>query len=154
VLLDSVNAALDLLLPADPDPATPDAEQAQQAREFLLYKLYAAFELGKQVRDQLPAAMSSWRETRHPKSGRVSGRLEHDRGAKFMLYVLVDAFLFEAGSIRDALAQVANAIFTVGVEVDRFDLGQKVLRVLEREGETSGLKSWFQRPHPPWRVAD
>ena len=127
-------------------------EAVRLATEFLLFKLHAAFDSGERIRQQIPAAMSSVKQI--PLGGtRVGGTFEIDPEARFMLYLLVDSFLFEAGSIRDALAQVANAVFGLGVPVDEVDLGNRIVRKLQATATTTGLEAWFQKDaHPGWLV--
>ncbi len=98
------------------------------------------------VREQLPAAAAAL--------GQEAGSftVTVDRAARFALFVLVDSFLFEVGSVRDAVAQLANAVFESGVATNYMQLGRKVLQRLKTgSAGKAGLEAWFEEPdHPAW----
>ena len=142
-LLGPVVAALDALLATRPG-AVVATKPAQDAKEFLEFKLYAALHTADQVREQLPAAASAL--------GQEAGKftVTVDRQARFALFVLVDSFLFEVGSVRDAVAQLANAIFETGVATSHTQMGREVLQRLHpgRTGK-AGLEAWFEEADQP-----
>jgi len=142
-LLDPVVAAIDALLATRPR-AVVAAKPAQDAKEFLEFKLYAALHTCDQVRAQLPAAATSL--------GQEAGSftVAVDYNARFVLFVLVDSFLFEAGSVRDAVAQLANAVFETGVAMSHVQLGREVLQRLNPGGTgKAGLEAWFEEADQP-----
>jgi hypothetical protein len=138
-LLTPMVTALDRLIAASPRGAQLDA-----ARDFLEFKLYAAIHVGNQIREQLSERMSE--VTSGPDE--LEARVDH--AARFALYVLVDGFLFETGSIRDALLQLVNVAFDLGIRDDDKAL---VIKVRERMNVTSqsetGLESWIEAARSP-----
>ncbi len=142
-LLDPVVAAIDALLATRPHTIVA-AKPAQDAKEFLEFKLYATLHTADQVREQLPAAAAAL--------GQEAGSfaVTVDRAERFALFVLVDSFLFEVGSARDAVAQLANAVFEIGVSTSHMQLGREVLHRLKQGGAaTVGLEEWFEEADQP-----
>ena len=83
-------------------------EAVRLATEFLLFKLHAALDSGERIRQQIPAAMSSVKQI--PLGGiRVGGTFEVDPEARFMLYLLVDSFLFGLKSPTFHVQKNSNA---------------------------------------------
>jgi len=142
VFLDPVIAAIDALIAARSDAA----QSVGDAKEFLEFKVYATLHIGDQIREQLPAAASAL--SREGDSFNVT----FDHGARFALFLLVDSFLFEAGSIRDAVAQLANAAFAIGVATDDTRLADKVRHYLKPDGtKETDLEAWFEdTAQPDW----
>jgi hypothetical protein len=142
-LLEPVVLALDAVTAA----AQGRGYQARAAGEFLEFKLYATLHLGEQIREQLKTATS---EAHTGVSGSIEVSL--DREARFALYVLVDSFLFESASIRDALLQFVNAAFNLGIAEDDRGLAGKVRERLGITRTSSrGLEDWIEQSRcPAW----
>jgi len=142
-LIDPVLTALDVIIAA----AECRGCDARAAGEFLEFKLYATLHVGDQIRDQLQTATSV-------AAPGIGGTIEVslDRAARFALYVLVDGFLFESVSIRDALLQFANAVFGLRIAHDDRDILNKLKQGLQitRDNNT-GLEEWIdQSRYPSW----
>jgi hypothetical protein len=145
-LIGPVLTALDAIIAA----AQCRGYDARAAGEFVEFKLYATLHVGDQIRDQLQTATSV-------AAPGVDGVIEVslDRAARFALYVLVDSFLFESVSIRDALLQFVNMVFGLGIADDDRDILNKLKQCLPvtRDSNTgleewvdqSGCPSWFTR---------
>jgi len=142
VLLDPVIRAIDALLAT----TTTARAQSEDAKEFLEFKIYAALHVADQIREQLSAAAS----TLSREGDSLTAAFDH--AARFALFVLVDSFLFAAGSVRDALAQLANAAFAAGVPWDVTRLADKVRQYLSPDdAQKTGLEGWFDdEAHPDW----
>jgi len=142
-LIDPVLTAIDGIIAA----AERRGSDARAAGEFLEFKLYATLHIGDQIRNQLQTATSV------AEAG-VDGVIEVslDRAARFALYVLVDGFLFESVSIRDALLQFVNMVFGLRISEDDRDILKKLKQGLQipRDGNT-GLEEWIdQSRYPSW----
>jgi hypothetical protein len=138
-LLAPMVSALDGLI-----AAVPPTSQLDAAREFLEFKVYATIHVADQIRKQLSERMSE------ATSGHDGLVVTVDPAARFALYVLVDSFLFEAGSIRDALLQLVNLAFDLGIRDDDPALVGKVRARMNvgMQSET-GLEPWITR-QPSW----
>jgi len=113
------------------------------AGQFVEFKLCATFHLAEQIREGLrPTAAEPKQDD--------SAAPTLSKGEKFALYVLVDSFLFEGASIRDALLQFVNAIFDLGIAESDTRMGASVRTRLSTicTGPT-GLEEWME-PSQPW----
>jgi hypothetical protein len=142
-LLDPFLAALD----AAASSAQRRGADARAAAEFVEYKLYAAVHLGDQICEQLDSG-TSWMRPLADGGAEIS----IDNRARLALYVLVDSFLFQCASIRDALLQFVNVVFPLGIPDDDRWFTNRVREQL-RVSDTSntGLEEWIQQAQcPPW----
>jgi hypothetical protein len=118
-------------------------EQASVAGQFVQYKLFATYHLADQIREQLLPTTAAPKQ-----DGSAAPTLSKEE--KFALYVLVDSFLFEGASIRDALLQFANVIFDLGIAESDRGMGASVRRRLSAICiGTTGLEEWME-PSQPW----
>ena len=122
-------------------------EDAKAASRFLAFKLDATLHIGDQIREELKTPISSL-------MGAPDGALKvaHNRGGRFGLYVLVDAFLFESVSIRDALLQFVNVAFGLGIAENCRSLDKKVRQRLGvTDTSATGLEEWITpKRYPTW----
>ena len=128
------NRLLDVLVPPElPEPRHRGevTDPSQRARSFVRLKLDATFHAGDQIK------MAS------------AVLIQHIRTTDVAFRVIVDSFLFEASSVRDALGQLANAVFDLRIPIDSPELGKDVIKKLK--GTATGLDPWFQRDkRPEW----
>jgi hypothetical protein len=67
-----------------------------------------------------------------------------------MLYILVDAFLFEGASIREALLQFVNVAFDLGIaQEDRRFLAKVRERLPVSPTSNTGLEQWIETARRP-----
>lgn len=135
-----------------------DPDAAQRAAEFLLFKLWAAAYAREDIIRTIQGGVTSMRympESLEPGShiGPISVETE-DRQALDRLHLFLDAYLLELVGVADALAQLANATFDLGLPIDDPRLLQKVDSKL-RDGLTAlgierptGLEGWRTRATP------
>lgn len=152
VLLDPVVAALDEFLQvAETQPAAQG--ELDSARQFVEYKAYATLHLGAQIRELLATGTAVVEVIDSPeRRGAPPVVVIPDKEARFCLYVLVDGFLFESTSFRDALLQLVNVAFRVGIAEDDPQIGNKITSALGvADGTITGLEEWV-RParRPDW----
>lgn len=70
----------------------------------------------------------------------------------FMLHLLLDSYLFSAGSVRDALLQLVNVGFQLGIGQDDMQMRPKVRSALQvTESSRTGLEPWLNRGHKRYR---
>ena len=70
----------------------------------------------------------------------------------FNLYILLDGWLFAAGSVRDALLQLVNVTFQCGFFVDDTRIPQKVAAALGvGKMSRTGLEHWLDSSHKQYR---
>jgi hypothetical protein len=116
-------------------------ERGRRAGQFVEFKLYITFHLAEQIREALEPT------TAKPKQdGSAAPTLS--KGEMFALYVLVDSFLFEGASIRDALLQFANVIFDLGIAESDTRMGASIRTRLSTVCTgTTGLEEWMEPSH-------
>lgn len=118
-------------------------ERASVAGQFVQYKLFATYHLADQIREQLLPTTAAPKQ-----NGSAAPILSKEE--KFALYVLVDGFLFESASIRDALLQFVNVIFDLGIAESDMRMGASVRKRLSTVCTgTTGLEEWME-PSQLW----
>jgi hypothetical protein len=137
-LLGPVLASLDAV-------TTAAGERASVAGQFVQFRLFATYYLADQIREQLLPTTSPPKQDGGPNP-------TLDKQDKFALFILVDSFLFESASIRDALLQFANVIFDLKIAEDDTRLIAKLRTQLSiTSTTTTGLEVWTEASTaPPW----
>src|SRR5262249_1046379 len=115
------------------------------ASEFVQFKLFGTVHVGDQIRDALNTPAATLMAT--PGHGT---RVILDKSARFALYILVDGFLFEGASVREALLQLVNAIFGLGIAVDHPRMMQQIrARLAVTDSSDTGLEEWIEPLRQP-----
>jgi hypothetical protein len=143
-LLDAALAALDAFTAERLHGETPSTPHA--ATEFVTFKLYAMVDCAQRLRDQMAEPLAT--------ASIVDGvpRFAVKRAEKFVLFVLLDSFLFQTASVKEAILQLVNDAFQLGYPIDKGGLADEVRNRLTVSTEsTTGLEPWLvQATEPPW----
>jgi hypothetical protein len=137
-LIDPVLASLDAVT------ATAGG-QASNAGQFVAFKLFATYHLGNQIHEVLQTPTS----VGLPSTDGIL-KVVHAREERFALYVLIDGFLFEGASIRDALLQFVNLLFGLGIADDDPNIAALVKQRLSvTSASNTGMEEWIEPSRRP-----
>jgi hypothetical protein len=130
-----------------------------RAAEFLLFKLWAAAHAREEIIRIIQSGVTSFGY--HPESLQPGFRVgpisveTQNLAAPDHLHLWVDIYLFELGGMADALAQLVNVAFELGLSADdksiQNNVGARLAVVMQHRiiAGPTGLESWGTA-RPPW----
>lgn len=122
--------------------------ELEAARQFLEYKIYAVHEWAAKLRDAVRDEIVTMIPVRDEVS-EFPFTVSVHRDQAFVLHLILDAYLFSAGSVRDALLQLVNVAFQLGIGQDDVHMRQKVRVALQvTPSSRTGLERWVLHPRP------
>jgi hypothetical protein len=126
-------------------------DDVQAARQFLEYKVYAVREWAARAQEVVRGGVVSILPV-HDEVHDFPFTVSVHRDQMFALRLILDSYLFSAGSVRDALLQLVNVTFRFGIGEDDMQMGRK-LRDLLGVAETTrtGLEPWLIRGQKRYR---
>lgn len=125
-------------------------EHVEAAGTFLTFKMNAVIYLEERIRLRLDelSTVGIYRDVDIPFQRFRGGINFGEWTPDLQLAILVDAFLFELVSIRDALAQLLNVSYQLGIRQDDRGLLKKVQKGLSKK--RTGFEEWIEQDGPSW----